>query len=447
MVSRLKLVVIGAGSLAFTPGLLAEMATSELFRDIEIGLVDIDEEKLRIMEKVASRVVEETKAGLKVEASTDRRDLLKNADFVVITIAVGGVRGIELDVEVAKKYGIYHTVADTVGPAGFSRSLRHIMPIVEICRDVEKLCPNAVVFNEANPLTTMCRAARKATRANVVGLCTGVKAPRYFIPRVVGCKPEELTFIAAGVNHLTWVLEAYANGRDVYQEFKRKMLELRDEARRTGKPFHAYVSVELMETFGLYPVQGDSHVAEFFGYFIRPETDYGAKYGLKLFPGDTIYREEWRNRVWEMVTGWAEGRRPIKELVEQRKGVAEHSFVYELMEIMVKGETRFFEGVNIPNEGCIEGLPDEAVVEIPAMVSPLGFKGIHVGRLPKGVEAILQQRIAQQELTVEAALTGDKQLAVQALALDPMVPTLEVAKKLVEDYLEIHKQYLPQFQK
>ncbi|MEM2587738.1 MAG: alpha-glucosidase/alpha-galactosidase, partial [Candidatus Bathyarchaeia archaeon] len=120
----MKLVVIGAGSLAFTPELLAEMATSEVFRGIEIGLVDIDEERLKIMEKIASRIINETRAEISVEASTDRGELLRKADFVVITIAVGGVKGIETDVKIAEKYGIYHTVADTVGPAGFSRALR-----------------------------------------------------------------------------------------------------------------------------------------------------------------------------------------------------------------------------------------------------------------------------------------------------------------------------------
>ncbi|MBS7653523.1 hypothetical protein KEJ43_00410 [Candidatus Bathyarchaeota archaeon] len=441
----MKMVVIGAGSVAFTPGLLAEIATSEVFRGAEIGLVDIDEEKLEIVRKVASRVIGETRAELKIETSLDRRDLLKNADFVIITIAVGGVKGIETDVKIAEKYGIYHTIADTVGPAGFSRSLRHIPPMIEICRDIETLCPNAVVFNEANPLTTLCRAARKMTRANVIGLCTGVRGPRHFIPGVVGCKPEELAFISAGVNHLTWILEARANGRDVYLVFKRRIKELRDEALKHSKPFHAFVSVELMETFGLYPVQGDHHVAEFFPYFLRPETGYGAKYGLKLFPGDTIYSEEWRHNVWKMVMDWAEGRRPIKELIEQRKGVTEHSFAYELMEIIIKGESKFFEGVNMPNAGCIEGLPREAIVEIPAVIGPLGFKGLHVGRLPRSIEAILLHRIIQQELTVEAALTGDRQIALQALSLDPMVPTISVAKSLLNDYIEVNKQFLPQF--
>ncbi|MEM2321939.1 MAG: alpha-glucosidase/alpha-galactosidase, partial [Candidatus Bathyarchaeia archaeon] len=165
----MKLVVIGAGSLAFTPELLAEMAISEVFKGVEIGLVDIDEEKLRVMEKVASRVINETRAEISVEVSVDRRELLKNADFVVITIAVGGVKGIETDVKVAEKYGIYHTVADTVGPAGFSRALRHIPPIVEICKDIERICPKAVVFNESNPLTAICRAVRKTTKVNSVG--------------------------------------------------------------------------------------------------------------------------------------------------------------------------------------------------------------------------------------------------------------------------------------
>ncbi|MEM2479785.1 MAG: hypothetical protein QXM44_03510 [Candidatus Bathyarchaeia archaeon] len=443
----MKLVVIGAGSLAFTPELLAEMAISEVFKGVEIGLVDIDEEKLRVMEKVASRVINETRAEISVEVSVDRRELLKNADFVVITIAVGGVKGIETDVKVAEKYGIYHTVADTVGPAGFSRALRHIPPIVEICKDIERICPKAVVFNESNPLTAICRAVRKTTKVNIVGSCTGVRAPRHLISRVFGCKPEDVRFISAGINHLTWILEAYVNGRSIYSEFKRRMKDIRDEALKYGKPFNAYVSVELMETFGLYPVQGDAHVAEFFPYFLRPETGYGAKYGLKLFPGDTIYSEGWRNRVWDMVLGWAEGRYPIKELIERRRGVTEHSFVYELMGIILNGRTQFFDGVNIPNNGCISGLPDEAIVEIPAVVGPFGFRGLNVGRLPKGIETILQYRIAQQELTVEAALTGDREIALQALSLDPMVPTLSIAKSMLDDYIEAHKQFLPQFQK
>lgn len=443
----MKLVVIGAGSLAFTPELLAEMATSEVFRGIEIGLVDIDEEKLRMMEKISSRIINETGAEISVDVSTDRKELLKNADFVVITIAVGGISGIENDVKIAEKYGIYHTIADTVGPAGFSRSLRHIPPIVEICQDIERISPNAIVFNESNPLTTICRAVRKTTNVNIVGLCTGVRSPRYFISRAIGCKPEDVKFISAGVNHLTWVLEAYVNGKNVYPEFKRRIKSMRDEALKYGNPFHAYISVELMEIFGLYPVQGDHHIAEFFPYFLRSETNYGAKYGLKLFPGDTIYSIEWRNKVWNMIVNWAEGKRPIKDLIEKRVSVTEHSFVYELMEIISKGRIQFFEGVNIPNNGCIEGLPNEAVVEIPAIVGPFGFTGLNVGRLPKGVEAILQQRIMQQELTVDAALTGDREIALQALSLDPMVPTLDVARKLLDDYIEVHKQFLPQFQR
>jgi len=115
------------------------------------------------------------------------------------------------------------------------------------------------------------------------------------------------------------------------------------------------------------------------------------------------------------------------------------------MELITKGETHFFEGVNIPNAGCIKGLPDEAIVEVPAVVGSFGFKGLNVGRLPRGIESILRQRIAQQELTVEAVLTGDRQLALQALALDPMVPTIDIARKLLEDYIEAHKQFLPQF--
>lgn len=439
-----KITVIGAGSLAFTPNLMADLASSPTFRGFEVTLMDPDDQALKLVKKIADRIVEFKKAELKVEATTDKGEALKDAEFVTITIGVGGVKATRIDGKFAEKYGVYQPVADTVGPGGFSRALRHIPVIVDICRDVEMLCPDALVINETNPLTTLCRAARKVTRAKVIGLCTGILGAHKHIARILGVRDEELTLIAAGLNHFTWIKEVLVKNRDAYPALEQKLTEMKAKAEKEGSPPPQPISNLLLEKFGLLPVPGDSHVAEFLPYFIRPEFDWGGKYGLKRFSKGTIYSDEWREKMMRTAREWSRGYR-LDELFRGRLG--EYSFATSIMRSIIKSQVRFFEGINVPNEGLIDGLPDKIVVEVPGMTGPIGVRGVQVGELPRGITAILKARAEQQELTVEAALTGDRDLALQALLLDPLTPSIEAAEGMLNDILSIYEQYLPQFKK
>lgn len=439
---RCKIAAIGAGSLAFTPNLMADLARSATFADSCIVLMDVDAEALEKVGKIAKRIIESQRAELEVKSTMDRREALRDADFVTVTIGVGGVKATQLDGKFAQKYGVYQPVADTVGPGGFSRSLRHIPIVVDICRDVERLCPRALVINETNPLTTLCRAARKATGANVIGLCTGILGAHRHVSKLFDANEEDLTLIAAGLNHFTWIKEMSIKAKDVYPTLKKKIFENRVKAEKEGHLPLRPISIKLLEVFGLLPVPGDNHVAEFLPYFLRSEFDWGAKFGVKRFPGDTIYSDEWRRSMWTRASAWAEGLN-LDELFKRRFG--EFSFSSSIMEAMLKGEKRFFEGVNLPSEGLIDGLFHEGVVEVPGVAGTMGVRGVSVGSLPKGITALLKARIEQQELTVEAALSGDKGLALQALLLDPLTPSINAAEKMLNDILAMQAEYLPQF--
>jgi len=439
---RCKIAVIGAGSLAFTPNLVADLTRSSVFKGSSIMLMDIDSEVLGKVKRIAEKIIEAQRVELRVETTIDREEALKDADFVTITIGVGGVEATQLDGRLAEKYGVYQTVADTVGPGGFSRALRHIPAIVDIYRDVERLCPEALVINETNPLTVLCRVAGKVTNVNVIGLCSGILGAHYYVSNLLNVNDADLTLIAAGLNHFTWIKEVLIRGEDAYPTLKKKMIELKFKAEKEGHLPSQPISLKLFEVFGLLPVPGDSHVAEFFPYFLRSEFDWGRKYGLEIFPGDTIYTDEWRESMWAKASDWAEGRK-LNELFMGRMG--EFSFAPSIMEAILEGETRFYEGVNVPNEGLINGLPRDTVVEVPGVAGPFGVRGVPVGGLPKGITAMLKVRVEQQELTVEAALSGDKDLALQALLLDPLTPSIDVAEKVLKDILTIHAKHLPQF--
>ena len=441
---RCKIGVIGAGSLAFTPNLISDLARSSVFRGSSVILMDIDNEVLAKVKRIAERVIEAQRAELKVEGTTDREEALKDADFVTITIGVGGVGATQLDGKLAEKYGVYQTVADTVGPGGFSRALRHVPVMADIYRDIERLCPGALVINETNPLTALCRVAKKIADVNIVGLCSCILGAHYHVSNLLRVDDADLTLIAAGLNHFTWIREVLVKGEDAYPTLKKKIIESSVKGEKEGRSPPQPVSLKLLEAFGLLPVPGDSHMAEFFPYFLRPEFDWGRKYGLEIFPGDTIYSDEWRDNMWAKASTWAEGRN-LNELLSGRMG--EFSFAPSIMEAMLQGETRFYEGVNVPNEGLVNGLPHEAIVEVPGIAGSMKVRGVPVGCLPKAIAGMLKARTEQQELTVEAALSGEGDLALQALLLDPLTPSIDVAEKILKDILTVHARHLPQFKR
>ena len=439
----MKIVIIGAGSTVFTPGLIADLTGSTLFADATVALVDINPRSAETMARYTQRVARERGVGLRVEYATDRREVLSGADFVTVTIAVGGAQAWERDVRIPEAHGVYQTVGDSVGPGGVFRALRHVPELVAIAKDMEELCPDAWLFNYTNPLTALVRAVHKSSLVRCAGLCHGVLHTRQAIAHDLGLAPADLSLTAAGINHLAWVLDLRHDGQDVYLRFRELVRGgLASAPPPSDDPYEGFqeVSARLMELYGFYPSPGDRHVAEFFPFFLRQTGDglgYGLQSGLDMTNDILASRDE----RWDRITDQAEGRAELDRTLfdEAREGER----VVSIMEAIVTDRPLLELAVNVRNDGLIPNLPPEAVVEVPGLVDGRGVHGIAVGPLPEGIAGILAARARQQELTVDAALAGDRARAMQALLADPLVPSVEIAEAMLDEALQTHEAFLP----
>jgi alpha-galactosidase len=439
-----KVVIVGAGSTVFTPGLIVDLVTSRCLRDAMVWLVDVDHHAVDVMSRLAGRIARERGVGLRIEGTTDRREALPGATFVTTTIAVGGAPAWEQDLRIPERYGVYQTVGDTVGPGGVFRALRHIPELVAIAGDMEELCPEAWLFNYTNPLSVNVRAVQKASRIKCIGLCHGVLHTRHAIADDLGLPAHEVNVVFAGINHLCWLLDLRHRGRDLYPAFRAKVLgDLAASAEPAkGDPYGGFqeVSALLLEIYDRYPSPGDRHVAEFFPYFLRKE---GAELAHALQSSLDLTNElvTGKGTLWERLAAEADGRAPLDERLfkETREGER----VVDIIESILSDRQALELAVNVRNDGLIPNLPPEAIVEVPGVVGGCGVRGIGVGGLPQAIADLLRGRIDQQELVVDAALTGDRRLALQALLADPLVRDLESAKAMLDDALEAHAEHLP----
>jgi alpha-galactosidase len=430
---RTRIILIGAGSAKFTQGLVADLIRSG--QPWTLGLVDIDPRALEVAEGLSRRMVAAREADIVVEASTDRRDLLPGADVVVTTIGVGGRRAWEADVFIPRKYGIYQPVGDTVMPGGISRAMRMIPAMVDIARDVVALCPEATFINYANPMTVNCTAMRRATGANVIGLCIGVKAIERGLAQAIGAPPNEVTSLAAGLNHFTWIYDLRWRGQDAFPLLRAKMAEGVEEGELANR-----FCRELFGTYGAYPAVGDSHTMEFFPARFRDGVCCGRPLGReghfeRIISTDDAHFDDMRRL--------ALGEAPLTDEAFG-SGSGEHSELVEILDAL-KGDTRRTYTANLPNRGTVPNLPPDAVLEMTVVVTARGLAPLPVPDFPQRLAAPIMHRLAAQELTVEAALTGDRRMLVEALLADGAVSDPATAGNLADELLQTHRRYLPQF--
>ncbi len=423
--------LIGAGSTVFTPGLLKDLVNSKSSDNFEVRLYDINYESAEIMARVGTRIASNNGSKMTVTAFANRRDAIKNSDFITTTIAVGSAAGWKADLEIPRKYGIHQTVADSVGPGGVLRALRHIPQLVSIAEDVSELAPNAWFINYSNPLTANVRAISKYTNVKVIGLCHGTMHTRSKLLSDLGIESEGTHAIFAGINHLCWLIDLKRGSKNLYPELiaavKKAAGNISSDTNR-DEGIHSPVSADLFETFGLYPAPGDRHVAEFFSGYLKLRANSDLKWGLQ---GGLDMTEEYigqKHDLWEELKGQASGVMPIADRDNQ-----EAERLVSITEALISGENHLELAVNMPNEGKISNLPSNAIVEVPAIIGGNGIHGISIGVLPAGIAAVLTQRIHQQEITVEAARTVDRRLAIQALYMDPLVANYETAKSILDD--------------
>ena len=453
-----KLVIIGAGSAMFTQGIILDWLRRKQEGEWEISLVDIDAEILNATEKMVRRYALSAEKPLKISAYTDRRDALPGATVVVCTIGVGGRRAWEQDVLIPRKYGIFQPVGDSVMPGGISRAMRMIPAVLEIAKDVERICPQARFINYANPMTAIVRAVRRKTSLPMVGLCIGVDETLRLLARLAGVSYERVTAKWAGVNHLTWILDIRDVGASLWPTIENKIAELRRDgvdpelvgrmpwAEENPKPskdhYDLLFSWQLYEEFGAFPAPLDRHVTEYFPERFRKEKSYhGHTLGVDAYSfEDTI---AYGDRVYDSTLSLGNSEGPVPHAALQSTS-GEHM---QLMEILrsLEHDRRQWYSVNLPNGSSVPNLPQDAILELPAAASADGFIPMPMGELTPALAAIVLCRTAAVEATVEAALTGNRKLMTEALVMDGGVEDYSVAESLAEDLVRAHTAYLPQF--
>lgn len=453
---RRKLVLIGAGSTVFTQRLVADIILAEEAHAWELALVDIDPVTLEAVDRLVAKMLQAKGASIPVTSTTDRKAVLKGADFVVTTIAVGGRKGWQRDIEIPRNYGIFQPVGDTALPGGISRAMRMIPQMIDIARDVADLCPDAYFFNYSNPMTAICRAIRKETGVPVVGLCHGVHHVEGVIARFLGVEDHGISSFGIGLNHLTFLTRLFYKGENAVPLIHARLAEQKASLDReladkdewanivTGRaprysddPF----SWGLFEKYSIFPCAMDRHAVEFFPEQFPGGTYCGRKLGREAFPIDEriALGDQWFEEMLKI----AHSDEPLPtSYYENVPGESEQ--LLDIIHSLLRDERKVF-SVNLPNDGQAPYLPSGAIVECNASAIGGGFAALSADPLPAELVAKLNAKIASIEITVDAALKGDRDLMLEALLADGAVDDRDIARSLCDDLIEAHRNHLPQF--
>lgn len=468
-----KITFIGAGSTVFAKNLLGDILSYPELAEATISLMDIDPQRLRTTQVVAERTAQALGAHPKIEATLDRRQALEGADYAIAMFQIGGYKpATVIDFEIPKKYGLRQTIADTLGIGGIFRALRTIPVFLEIVKEMEELCPQATFLNYVNPMAMNTWAILRASKIKTVGLCHSVQGTAEQLARDIGVPIEEINYVCAGINHMAFYLRferKTPNGvEDLYPRLRQVVAEGR-------VPAWNRVRYEMLMRLGYFVTESSEHFAEYTPYFIkRDRPDLIEKFNVPL--DEYIRRCELQLAGWEFVqhkidhpdTSRDELRAMMQEKAianpyltpefiewtlqamdefEAGKIVRSHEYGSGIIHSIETGEPRVVYG-NVLNHGLIDNLPQGCCVEVPVLVDKNGLQPVKVGALPPQLAALIQTNVNVQALTVEAALTGKKEHIYHAAMLDPHTAAeldLEQIWNLVDDLIEAHKGWLPEY--
>jgi len=439
----MKIVMIGGGSCNWSPKLICDVIHEECLDGSEIWLEDIDLKAAEKIKAAGERLARDNNRNLKFIVTDNEEEAFKGADIILITISTGGLTTMRPDVELPEKYGIYQAVGDTVGPGGWSRTLRNVPVFAAWAEKFQRLCPNAFILNYSNPMASLTGVFHAvAPELKVIGLCHGPVGTMHFLAKLFGTDVSHIAAKVGGINHFFWILDFTVNGRNGYELLKERLAGRHlYELDKAFDPEHGIfngthrVMTELYERFGYLTYTADNHTAEFLpGYLLD----------LKAVEDYKIFRKkiDWRAQ------GYADAWKRVDKLISGEEKISEPSIevAVQVMKSIQLG-TSHLDIVNLPNEGQIENLPRHAVVETFGSVGPTGFQPIAVGNLPPELLGLTIPHCNIELMTLEAALTGNKRLAIQALMLDPLCHKLTFAEttKMGEELMDANKAYLPQF--
>jgi alpha-galactosidase len=435
-----KIAFIGAGSLGFTRDLVRDVLTFPLLQDATLSLMDIDPERLEFARRSVQRIIDMGKYPARVSATLDRVEALRDADIVLVTILSGSTEVWRYDIEIPKQYGVDINVGDTRGPAGIFRALRTIPVMLDIAKDIERYCPNAVLLNYTNPMAMLCRALQRKSFIRLTGLCHSVQGTALMLSYWIGAPHKEITYTCAGLNHMAWYLKYEWNGKDAYPLIRKAITE------RPQIYNHEIVRNEMFLHLDYYVTESSGHNSEYNAWF-RKRPDLIEKYclnGTGWNAGEYAYilkeYQEKENTWKDEARLWFADQTPIE--LERGKEYAAY-----IINALMGGEPFTFNG-NVPNTGLVTNLPEGACVEVPVWVSRKGFEPVHVGALPPQCAALTNLTAQIEEMAVEGALTGDPRLVFQAICYDPLtsaVLSLAEIRQMVNQMFEQNKAYLTNF--
>jgi len=435
-----KIAFIGAGSFGFTRGLVRDILTFPAFQDAEIALMDINPERLESIRLACEKIKAAGKYDCKITATTNRIEALTGADGVVITILCGETNVWKYDIEIPKKYGVDINVGDTRGPAGIFRFLRTAPEMLRICDDVAKVCPNAFILNYTNPMAMLCRIMQDTKKVKVTGLCHSVQGTAGMLAEWIGAPMDEVTYTCAGINHTAFYTEFKWNGKDAYPLIREAI---------TTKPeiYNAeLVRNEMFLMLDYYVTESSGHNSEYNAWF-RKRPDLIEKFcthGTNWNPGVYAYiLHEYQSRE----TSW---QNDIKEWlddpeVDLKRG---HEYAAYIFNALFGDCTPYEFNGNVQNFGSITNLPYDACVEVPVFATKDNLRTGQIGTLPPQLALCAGISSQIEEMTVQAALTGDRKLIQQAISFDPLTSAvlgLQEIKAMVDEMFEANKDFLPHF--
>ncbi|ESP89782.1 alpha-galactosidase [Candidatus Halobonum tyrrellensis] len=430
-----KITFIGAGSMVFSVKLVGDILSFPALDDSTVALMDIDESRLEKTTRVAEAMVDNEGLDATIQSTTDRREALDGADYVLNMINVGGTEPFENEIRIPERYGVEQAIGDTIGPGGIFRGLRTIPTMLDIASDIAEVCSDALLLNYTNPMSILCQTMFEATDVETVGLCHSVPHTAAAIADYVGVPEEELDYWVAGINHVAWFLEASHDGESVYPALHDAMDDPETYERDT-------VRFEMMRHFGYFPTESSHHMSEYVPYFRTDEATIeemtGTDYAERM-PTAT-YLEGWRER--------SDSRDDPELDVDLGEVTVDRSEEYASRLIhSVETDTRRRLNLNVSNEtDAITSLPSDACVEVPVLVDGAGLHPCSVGELPSSIGTFPQQHAAVNRLVVEGALENDRAKVHRAVKQDPLTAAaleLDEIHEMTEELLDANAAYLP----
>lgn len=434
-----KFTFIGAGSLDFTKELVRDILTFDAFKDAELMMMDIDPTRLDFAVKGVQKIIDAGHYPAVVKGTMNRREALKDADGVLITILQGGVDVWRHDIEIPKKYGVDICVGDTRGPSGIFRFLRTAPAILEIIRDAEEVCPNAIVLNYTNPMAMLVSYLQSMSKMNITGLCHSVQGSAQMLAEWIGATDKKVEYTCAGINHQAFYIEYKVDGKDAYPQIfeaiKRK--EIADE-----EP----VRIEMLKKLGYFVTESSGHNSEYNPWF-RKRKDLIEKYcthGTGWNPGAYAYiLDEYLERedTWEKeYQDWLD-----QEEVDLEKG---EEYASNIFNAIFGDHTPFFFNGNLKNQNYITNVKQGACVEVPSVATEAGICPIKQVTLPDHLAVMVNNSALIEELAVKAAIEGDPNLVFEAILFDPLtsaVCSMDEIQQMVQEMLDKNAEYLTYF--